>query len=78
MTDVLPARTTPDPLGDDAPAGRRPRERGDSVRTPPWLYAVLTLGLFFVVVPFIWMLLSSFKPEAEVRAVPPSGSSSGP
>ena len=42
------------------------------MRTPPWLYAVLGLGLFVVVVPFLWMLVSSFKPEAEVRAVPPT------
>jgi multiple sugar transport system permease protein len=33
---------------------------------------VLGVGLFLVVVPFAWMLLSSFKPEAEVRAVPPT------
>ncbi len=41
-------------------------------RTPRWLYAVLTVGLVVVVVPFVWMLVSSFKPEAEVRAVPPT------
>ena len=51
---------------------RRPRGRGDSVRTPAWLYAVLTLGLVVVAVPFVWMLLSSFKPESEVRALPPT------
>ena len=33
---------------------------------------LLFLGLFVVVVPFVWMLLSSIKPEAEVRAVPPT------
>ncbi len=74
MTDVLPARppagTQP---GDEAPVtSRRPRERGDSVRTPAWLYAVLTVGLVVVVVPFVWMLLSSFKPESEVRSTPPT------
>ncbi|MDF1605652.1 carbohydrate ABC transporter permease [Nocardioides sp. YIM 152315] len=42
------------------------------VRTPRWLYAVLTIGLLLVVLPFAWMLVSSFKPEAEVRAVPPT------
>jgi multiple sugar transport system permease protein len=36
------------------------------------LYAVLAAGLLVVVGPFLWMLLSSFKPEAEIRAVPPS------
>lgn len=74
MTDVLPApRTGPDPQDDQDQVGtRRPRERENSVRTPAWLYAVLTLGLFFVIVPFLWMLVSSFKPESEVRAVPPT------
>ena len=33
---------------------------------------MLFLGLFVVVIPFVWMLVSSIKPEAEVRAVPPT------
>ena len=49
-----------------------PNERDDAIKTPPWIYAVLLVGLFLVVIPFIWMLVSSFKPEAEVRAVPPT------
>jgi multiple sugar transport system permease protein len=36
------------------------------------LYGVLILGLLVVVGPFIWMLLASVKPEAEIRAVPPT------
>lgn len=48
------------------------REGGEWRRTPGWLYAVLFVGLFLVVVPFLWMLLSSLKPEAEVRSVPPT------
>jgi len=36
------------------------------------LYAVLALGLLVVIGPFLWMLLSSFKPEAEIRQVPPT------
>jgi len=50
----------------------RPPTHDSGVRTPRWLYAVLAGGLFLVVVPFVWMLLSSFKPEQEVRAVPPT------
>jgi multiple sugar transport system permease protein len=74
MSETLPvARTGADPLDDlEQRSTRRPREREDSVRTPAWLYVALTLGLFFVVVPFLWMLVSSFKPEREVRAVPPT------
>lgn len=41
-------------------------------RGPVWLYAVLTLGLLLMVLPFGWMLLSSVKPEGEVMAVPPT------
>ena len=52
-----------------APASR---DGGEWRRTPTWLYGVLFAGLFLVVVPFVWMLLSSLKPEAEVRAVPPT------
>jgi multiple sugar transport system permease protein len=74
MTDVLPdaglAATSAREDGQPA-RNRRPRERG-SERTPPWLYAVLSLGLVVVAVPFVWMLLSSFKPESEVRALPPT------
>ena len=36
------------------------------------LYAILVLGLLVVVGPFLWMALSSFKPEAEIRASPPT------
>jgi len=63
-----PAPVTPTPV-------RRPRRtrRDDREwRTPRWLYAVLTVGLVLVVLPFAWMVISSFKPEAEVRAVPPT------
>ena len=44
----------------------------DPDRTPRWLYGVLGGGLFLMVVPFVWMLLSSVKPEGEVRRVPPT------
>ena len=69
MTQTL---QTPAPLGDEpAPVGpRRRSDRGPS--TPTWLYAVMAVGLFLVVIPFLWMVISSFKPEAEVRAVPPT------
>jgi multiple sugar transport system permease protein len=36
------------------------------------LYGVLGLGLLAVVGPFLWMVLASVKPEAEIRAVPPT------
>jgi multiple sugar transport system permease protein len=36
------------------------------------LYAVLAAGLLVMVGPFLWMLLSSVKTEAEIRHVPPT------
>ncbi|MEV0392239.1 carbohydrate ABC transporter permease [Polymorphospora rubra] len=36
------------------------------------LYAVLVVGLLFVVGPFVWMALAAVKPEREIRAVPPT------
>lgn len=49
-----------------------PRQRDGNLRTPAWLYAVMAGGLVLVVVPFLWMVISSFKPESEVMAVPPT------
>ncbi len=40
--------------------------------TPAWLYLVLGGGLLLMVIPFLWMVISSVKPESEVRAVPPT------
>ncbi|GAB3331813.1 carbohydrate ABC transporter permease [Micromonospora halotolerans] len=36
------------------------------------LYVVLVLGLLAVAGPFVWMALSSLKPEREIRDVPPT------
>ena len=49
-----------------------PGDRDEAGKTPGWIYAVLGVGLFLVVMPFLWMVISSFKPEREVRAVPPT------
>lgn len=61
---VGPGAPEPSP----APAGRAP----DPDRTPRWLYGVLGGGLFLMIVPFLWMVLSSVKPEGEVRRIPPT------
>lgn len=44
-------------------AKRRPRPRW-------WLYLVLTLGLVAMIMPFVWMILGSFKTSAEIRQYP--------
>lgn len=37
----------------------------------PWLYLPLTGLLLLMVTPFLWMLSGSFKPEADIRKIPP-------
>ena len=60
------------PMPSNRRRGRQQRHSDGSLRTPGWLYAVMALGLVFVVIPFVWMVLSSFKPDAEVTAIPPT------
>jgi len=71
MTQTL---DTPPPVTEPPPPrrSRQARTADGSLQTPRWLYAVMAAGLVLVVIPFVWMLLSSIKPEAEVRAVPPT------
>ncbi|WP_329110687.1 carbohydrate ABC transporter permease [Micromonospora sp. NBC_01699] len=52
------------------PTARGLRQRDRVARTV--LHVVLGLGLLAVVGPFVWMALSSVKPEAEIREVPPT------
>jgi multiple sugar transport system permease protein len=71
VTQVLEPRTAaPTPPADVRPP--KQRRNADGIRTPGWLYVVMAVGLLLVVIPFIWMIVSSFKPEAEVRAIPPT------
>jgi multiple sugar transport system permease protein len=57
----------------EAPAlADRGRAADAQQRSPWWLYAVLGVGLLAMSLPFIWMLVSSVKPEAEVRRIPPT------
>jgi multiple sugar transport system permease protein len=35
-----------------------------------WLWAIIVLGLIFMVTPGLWMVLASFKTRAEIQAVP--------
>ena len=41
---------------------------------PPrwWLYVALTIGFVAVVMPFVWMILGSFKSKGELLQVPPT------
>ena len=72
MTTVESAHTASTPGVQRRPGtgrgGLRTRDRTARVV----LYVILGLGLLVVVGPFLWMALSSVKPEAEIRAVPPT------
>lgn len=43
-----------------------------TVRSRWWLYLLLSLALVAVMAPFVWMVLGSLKPDAELRQVPPT------
>jgi multiple sugar transport system permease protein len=47
-------------------------ERADGTRRVWWVYILLLLGLLLVAGPFLWMILSSFKPQSELVRVPPT------
>jgi multiple sugar transport system permease protein len=51
---------------------RRPTRSARHQVTRIALYVVLTVLGVIAALPFVWMILSSFKPEAEVRAIPPT------
>src|SRR6266511_1964763 len=71
MSVPVVAPTRPAPTAGVAVAPRRTRRPRDLVATI-LLYAVLVAGLLVMVGPFLWMLMSSFKTEGEVRLVPPT------
>ena len=50
---------------------RRSADIGEP-RAIPWVYAVLIGGLVLLVGPFFWMLLGSFRPDRELKQVPPA------
>lgn len=55
--------------------GRNWRERLDRLELTPWqiaLYAILTAYAIFSLLPFVFAIFSSFKPEADVLAQPPT------
>jgi multiple sugar transport system permease protein len=61
----------------EVPAGTRTHEPprptpGRRRRRGRWLYVVLAVGLLVTLAPFLWMLLGSLKPEAELQRVPPT------
>jgi multiple sugar transport system permease protein len=56
-----------------APGGKAVRNADiGEAHSQPWVYVVLTGGLVLLVGPFLWMLLGSFRPDRELKEVPPS------
>jgi multiple sugar transport system permease protein len=53
-------------------AGRRPRRSIRRWGGPVLLIVLLSLGAVLMMVPFLWMLLSSFKTSTEIRRMPPT------
>ena len=45
---------------------------GVGTRSRWWLYVLLTVALVLVITPFAWMVLGSFKTNAELRQIPPT------
>lgn len=73
--------TRPETAAIPAPTEVAPHRRGPQPRrqvsfgeptAQPWVYVVLTGGLVLLVGPFLWMLLGSFRPDRELKQVPPS------
>jgi multiple sugar transport system permease protein len=56
------------PPGAVAKPSRTARDRSSRMI----LYVTLTVLGVIAALPFVWMIVSSFKPEAEVRAIPPT------
>ncbi|MBE0008529.1 MULTISPECIES: carbohydrate ABC transporter permease [unclassified Arthrobacter] len=50
----------------------RERRRRTPMQQRPrlWLYVVLGLGMIAMIMPFVWMILGSFKTTAEIRQYP--------
>ncbi len=58
------------PVGADE--DQKKQARMNALKRNWWIYALLTLGLIVMIIPFIWMLLSSLKNAAELALVPPT------
>jgi multiple sugar transport system permease protein len=57
-----------------APAIPAPRRKGGAGRAANavWVHLPLVLGLALMILPFVWMVLGSFKTTAELRSLPPT------
>jgi multiple sugar transport system permease protein len=69
----MAVETQPEARVPATPPGAEPRRlAGPPRRRATWVYVVLAVGLLVTLAPFLWMLLGSFKPDAELQRVPPT------
>ncbi|WP_028279334.1 carbohydrate ABC transporter permease [Arthrobacter sp. H5] len=54
----------------EAVTGTRRRRSPMRQRPRVWLYVVLAVGMIAMILPFVWMILGSFKTTAEIRQYP--------
>lgn len=54
----------------DGESAAPPARRRLRARPRWWLYAVLTVGVIAMIIPFVWMILGSFKTTSEIRQYP--------
>jgi multiple sugar transport system permease protein len=70
--DAVTVTTTPPEQPAPARSRRRRAHEFGEPHPLPWVYVVLTGGLVVLVGPFLWMLLGSFRPDRELKQVPPA------
>jgi multiple sugar transport system permease protein len=71
-TDVRPASDPTTTVHDDGAATGPSKKGANPDRGGAGTYLALGIGLILMVIPFLWMTISSIKPEAEIRRVPPT------
>ncbi|MEJ7689936.1 MAG: carbohydrate ABC transporter permease [Nocardioidaceae bacterium] len=72
MTTTRPGPAAVVAVTEPPPSRRRGGATVGQATAQPWIYVVLTGGLVLLVGPFLWMLLGSFRPDRELKEVPPS------
>jgi multiple sugar transport system permease protein len=68
----MAVETQPEARAPAATMDAEPQPAEPGPRRANWVYVVLAVGLLITLAPFLWMLLGSFKPEAELQRVPPT------
>src|SRR5690242_14207235 len=65
-----PQQAVASPLPETIP--QQPARLQQKTKTGWWVYVLLTLGLIIMIGPFVWMVMDSFKGQAELAQLPPT------